>query len=208
MRALTIAIIINLICVGPSIADKINLDKPKFKAGDCLVWTQPVTARVSAIKIKKLSSVTFNGRTGHFYEMESNGEPFTLETFWIDGGNVRKFKCSQYDKVNSEIESQNNLIEEEKESRDNMERQARQEAFDMNIWYERMTREIDDNELRCSSRAYSQTKTDHEALTICNRKKERERDDLQQRWDKAVAEFRSKYPSLRISAEDNSVYVY
>jgi hypothetical protein len=210
LKALAIAIFSGVILVSSSIAENINLDRPIFKAGDCFVWKPPMTATSSAVKIKKLRSVTFNGRTGHFYEIELHDRALTIETFLIDVGDVQKFKCSQYDKVKSEIESKNKLIEDAQESRNNMEREARQEAFEINVWYEQIVAEIDGIKMRCEGGVYFDQKTDRydkHGIDDCNIGKQRRVEDLQRRWDKTIAEFRSKYPTLRISAENNSITV-
>ena len=56
-KSLTIAAILSstLIIVGVSGADDINLDKPRFKAGDCLVWTSPTSESSSVVTSVRLN---------------------------------------------------------------------------------------------------------------------------------------------------------
>jgi len=196
VKTLTTTLAILLLLVGSAVAQDINYDKPKYKAGDCFVVRAPNA--IAAVKIKKVFSVTLGGQTGHYYDIEYNGEPVRLATLNIDIWEAKRIKCSEYAKVAKEIELENKLAEEAKESRYDLYLKASEEAIEEN--FASYAEAIKNQDRKCNQLSKEEIESCHENMKASMA-------DLQLRFNKKLAELKSKYPSLRITARGYEIYV-
>lgn len=212
-KSLTIAAILSstLIIVGVSGADDINLDKPRFKAGDCLVWTSPTSESSSVVKIKKLNTLIFRGETARFYEIESGDEVASIQTWQFDVGDARKFNCKNFDQVKSEVESKNKAISDAEESRDKMLKEAQLESNTLQIEYSEKQSKIEKDFLWCKVRANIlaiQKKPEYEeSMKNCSVRKDAEESSLRMQREEAYQNVKSKYPLIKITIHDEQIFV-
>jgi len=208
---LTFSIIIcsSLIRVGLSQGTDINLNKPKFKAGDCLVWTSPTSETSSVVKIKTLHTLTLMGQTTDVYETELDDKPLSIQTRQFDVGAARKFNCANFDKVKVEVGSKNKAIKEIKELQGRPAKEAKQEIDKVNKEYDKTAREIELNFHRCNlARMKDHRRSEgEEAYKNCLARTKNDENDLRKQQQEKYERLKSKYPSLNIKFESFRIYL-
>ncbi len=198
-----------LITVSLSQGADINLDKPRFKAGDCLIWTSPTSETPSVVRIKTLHTLTLMGQTARVYEIEFKDGPLSIQTWQFDVGHARKFNCSNFDKVKSEVAAKNKALEDLKELQARPAKEAKQEIYEINKEYNRRVREIERSSVQCTLARMNNHRHEEaeEEYHNCVARTVTDESNLRKEQQERYALLRPKYPSLKIKMQSFSIYL-
>ena len=177
------------------LAADINLDRPKFKAEDCVVWTPPMNPSSAVVKIKKLNSLTFRGETVYTYEIEAGTEVLSIQTWQFDMGKTDKFKCSDFQKIKSQVEASNKTIKDAQKLLET----AKLESEDLFSEHDAKRDKVVDEYHRCNNGLAHYRKDNDPYRIACVEERDAQLSEIKADEEIVFRKFKSKYPSLNIN---------